>query len=66
MLELDAPITHTITINMSYYDFLCTIVGELNDKADDLILEDFDAAEQLSAQSYLVWDKASKAALYNA
>lgn len=53
---------------MSYYDFLCTIVEELNDKAADLVLWEkrLDEAEQLQTKSDLVWDKATKAALYNA
>lgn len=53
---------------MSYYHFLCSIVEELNDKAADLVLWEkrFDEAEQLWTKSDLVWDRAGKAARYNA
>lgn len=52
---------------MDYYNFLLSIAEELNDKAADLIWwEGLDEADQLITQSDLVWDKAGKAALYNA
>ena len=53
---------------MDYYNFLCSIAEELNDKAADLVLFELclDEADQLWAQSDMVWDKAGKAALYNA
>lgn len=53
---------------MDYYNFLCTIAEDLNDKANDLVLWEMrlDEADQLWARSDLVWDKAGKAARYNA